>query len=237
MVKAMFQVELMSQVIKSPAQLVCAETGFVLSTSLQPSEILSDADPPGWSKRNETWTIEELLGLYDSKEAEITIFSKGITYTAEQLQVNPFFVEYVVRIHEWAHAGFHLGVDQGKCAELARAGLNNDESAERVTRDRLIGVYSAVDVHVHEQISQSITWLALEKLRANATSDEAKEACVLLLNTFKALTLRQPERYQLEKVQNIERNQLQSRLRDLIALIRDGSVQGNQKMWDTLMRW
>jgi hypothetical protein len=227
----------MSQVLKHPFQLVSAETGLVFASSLQPSEISSDDEPPGWAKRDEIWTIEELLGLYNSQEEKITIFNKGIEYIAQHLLVKPLYVEYIVRIHEWAHAGFHLGVDQNRSVELAKASLNDDKDVERVTREDLTGIYSSVDPYVHEQIAQSITWLALEKLRADATIDDAKEMCALLLETFKKLTLRQPKRYRLDQLQHLELIQFQKRLRDLIKLIRDGGVRGDQKTWDTIIPW
>ena len=231
------KMEMMSQVLKHPFQIVSAETGLVFANSLQPSEISSDDNPPGWAKRDEIWTIEELLGLYDSQKRKITIFKKGIEHVAQQLLVKSFYVEYVVRIHEWGHAGFHLGVDQNKSAELAKASLNNDKNTERAMCNKLTEIYSSVDSHVHEQIAQSITWLALEKLRADATIDDVKKACALLLETFNALTLRQPQRYRLDQLRHLERNQLQSRLRALIKLIRDGGVRGEQETWDTIMPW
>jgi len=74
-----------SQMIKPPHQLVSAETGLVLATALQAGEIESDDDPPGWDKREENWTIDELLGQYDARERKITIFTKGIEHAARQL--------------------------------------------------------------------------------------------------------------------------------------------------------
>ena len=142
-----------------------------------------------------------------------------------------------MRIHEWGHAGFHLGVDQAKSAELAKAYLSDDESVSRATRNKLTSIYSSVDSHVHEQIAQSITWLCLQKLRIGATAEDAKKACALLLDTFNALTLRQPKQYRLDKIQHLEPAQLQLRLRALIGLIRDGGVRGDQKTWDTIMPW
>ena len=173
------KMEMMSQVLKHPFQIVSAETGLVFANSLQPSEISSDDNPPGWAKRDEIWTIEELLGLYDSQKRKITIFKKGIEHVAQQLLVKSFYVEYVVRIHEWGHAGFHLGVDQNKSAELAKASLNNDKNTERAMCNK----------------------------------------------------------YRLDQLRHLERNQLQSRLRALIKLIRDGGVRGEQETWDTIMPW
>jgi hypothetical protein len=229
--------ETMGQVIKPPFQLVCAATGLVFATSLQPCEIHSDEDPPGWAKRNDVWTIEELLGLYSSKEKKITIFNKGIEHIAAQLHVKPFYVEHVVRIHEWGHAAFHLGLDRTESMQLVDASLNGDESAALTTSNKLASIYSSVDPHVHEQIAQSITWLALEKLEADASVDGAKKACALLLETFKRLTSRQPPQYRLDQFRNFKPNQLQSRLRSFIELIREGNVRGHQKAWDTIMPW
>src|SRR2546429_8856507 len=81
-------------------------------------------NPPGWAHRDELWTIDELLGLYEPHQRMITIFTKGIGHVAGQLGVQTFSVEYLVRVHEYAHAVFHLGVDQSPSASLAKAFLD-----------------------------------------------------------------------------------------------------------------
>jgi hypothetical protein len=101
--------EALAQFIKSPHNLVSAEVALVFALPMQPSERSVTEDPPGWAHRDELWTIDELLGLYESHKRMITIFTKGIEHVAGQLGVQTFFIEYLVRIHEYAHAVFHLG--------------------------------------------------------------------------------------------------------------------------------
>jgi hypothetical protein len=121
--------------------------------------------------------------------------------------------------------------------ELAKASLRDDEVMLRIAGEDLTGKYRSVDPYVHEQIAQSVTWLALEDLRAQATADKAKESCALLCETFTALTRRQPAAYQLDHLQHLEREHLQSRLRAVIDLIRNGDVRAYRTTWDTIMPW
>lgn len=229
--------EALSQMIKPAHQLVSAQTGLVLATALQPGEIKSDDDPPGWDKREENWTIDELLGQYDAQAREITIFTKGIAYVAQRMGALQEHVNYIVRIHEWAHANFHLGVTLETSMELAKASLRDDEALLRIAAEDLTEKYRSVDSYVHEQIAQSVTWLALEELRAQATADKAKQACAQLCEAFTALTRRQPAAYQVDHLQHLAHDQLRSRLRRVIDLIRNGDVRGDRKIWDTIMPW
>lgn len=235
--KTMTTLETMSQVLKPAYQLVSAETGLVFATSLLATEVMSDDDPPGWADRDEIWTIDTLLGCYNSQKCQIMIFNKGIKYIAHELSVKPLIIEYIVRIHEWGHAAFHLGVDEAKSSELAKAYLSNYENVGRITRNELFGVYLSVESYVHEQIAQSITWLCLEKLRAGAASVDAEKACALSIDTFNALTRRQPKQYRLDQFKQLECSQLKRRLRDFIGLVRDGGVRGDERTWDTIMPW
>jgi hypothetical protein len=229
--------EALSQMIKPPHQLVSAQTGLFIPTALQPGESPSEDDPPGWDKREENWTIDELLGQYEAQQREITIFTKGIEHAAPQLATTPSCLEYIVRIHEWAHANFHLGVTPERCVEITKADLRNDEDLLRIAGDGLTADYTSVDPYVHEQIAQSVTWLALEDLRAQAKADKTKEACARLCETFTALTQRQPAVYQVDHLLHLEREQLRNRLRAVIDLIRNGDVRAYRKAWDTIMPW
>ena len=159
------QMEYLAEVFKSPGQLVSAELSLCLATSMGPSERSTDEEPPGWADRYERWTIDELLGLYEPHKREITLFTKGIEHVAEQLRVKFQIVEYLVRIHEYAHAVFHIGVDLEKSYTLAKAFNDDDPSLERATVSELTAIFDSVDPHVHEQIAQVITRLVLEELR------------------------------------------------------------------------
>jgi hypothetical protein len=229
--------EALVQVIKSPFHLVSAEVALIFALPMQPSKRSVAIDPPGWAHRHELWTIDELLGLYEPQQRRITIFTKGIEHVAGQLGVPTFSVEYLVRIHEYAHAVFHLGVDHSTSVALAKAFLDNDPSLERTTASGLTAVYSSVDTYVHEQIAQLITRLVLEELGAKASVEAAKITCAKLRETFEKLMRRQPPQYRIDNLQHLEPKQLKKRLRALIVLIRNADVRGTRQVWDTVMRW
>ncbi|MER9255392.1 hypothetical protein NKI59_27030 [Mesorhizobium sp. M0598] len=229
--------EALSQVHQPPFQLVSAVAELVFAISMSPGERSTDEDPPDWRKRDEGWTIDGLLGVYVADKREITIFAKGIKHAAAQLGTTPSGLEYVVRLHEWGHAIFHLGVDRVKSAELAKASLTNDASAEQVTGQRLTDTYGSVDPYVHEQIAQALAWLALEELRSKATIDKAKTACARLSDTFEMLMRRRPPQYRLDSLRHLERDQLRRRVCGVIRLIRDAGVRADRETWDTIMPW
>ena len=227
----------LAHILKLPSQLVSAELSLYFATSMHPSECVSDEDPPGWGRRDELWTIDELLGLYEPAKRRITLYTKGIGHVSERLGVSPDTIRYLVRVHEHAHAVFHLGVDQAKSAELAASFLKDDKTLERETVAELSAVFSAVDSYVHEQIAQLITWLVLVSLHEKAGSEPTKEACKRLQETFKKLMQRQPPQYRLDGLQHLDEKQLRSRLRSLIDLVRSGDVRGTERSWNTIMTW
>jgi hypothetical protein len=227
----------MSQIFKPPSQLVKAETSLVFAPSMQPDEACTDDDPPAWADREEQWSIDELLGRYDLQIQKITIYNKGIEYVAGKLDVLEDWVKLIVRIHEWGHAVFHVGVDEEKSNELAKASLANDGSARKRTLDELTTNYDSVDPYVHEQFAQAVTWLSLETLRGDATVEEAKKASASIIEVFQRLTKRQPTQYRLDQLQRLKSDQLRTRLRAMIGLIRNKDVRGNQTVWDKIMLW
>jgi hypothetical protein len=233
----MKNLEAQSEIWKAPMHLVGPPTGRTFAQALQPAETATDEDPPGWNKREEGWSIEELLGQYSPQKRTITLFNKGIEHAARQLDLSVDGLRYVVRLHEWGHAVFHLGVDSDVNAELARAMVADDDNLMVATAEALLRTYTSVEAYVHEQIAQVITRLALERLRASATFEESKIAIETLLACFETLTTRQPAQYQIRQLRHLGEEQLQRRLQNVIGLIREDSVRGNQKTWDTIMAW
>jgi hypothetical protein len=98
-------------------------------------------------------------------------------------------------------------------------------------------IYQDVDDFVHEQIAQVITFLAIEGLRQDATMDESRRACSSLVEIFNELTSRQAPKYRLDDLSHLEIFRLRERLRDVVSLIRNGAVQGDERTWNTLMGW
>ena len=73
-----------------------------------------DAEPPGWADREERWSIDELLGVYDPKQLEITIFAKGIEYAAQKMAASPDAIRYLVRDSRMGSRGLPFGGRSGK---------------------------------------------------------------------------------------------------------------------------
>ncbi|MEJ2373841.1 MAG: hypothetical protein P8Y71_00005 [Pseudolabrys sp.] len=230
--------KVMSQVFKSPVPLVCGEVALYFAISLQPLELPpTDVDPPGWDRRDELWTIDELLGHYQADKREITLFNRGIRHVAGKLQADPEVVKYLVRIHEYAHAVFHIGVDRTTSARLAEAYVKGNPALERDTASALTAAYSSVDTFVHEQIAQLVTILALKGLELKASGCAAKTACTALSQTFEKLMRRQPPQYRLDGLAHLKPDKLRNRLRAFISLTRSGDVRATRRSWDTLMFW
>jgi hypothetical protein len=234
---SMRDIEALSQVMKPPYILSSDQAGLVFFHSMLPDEAFSDLDPPGWAGRNDRWSIDGLLGLYDSKLQKITIFSKGIDFVAEKLNVPAEGLKYIVRIHEWGHGVFHLGLDPASAGSLTSVDLASSTPLREVMLASATNIYQDVDDFVHEQIAQAITFLALEGLRRGATMEESRRACSSLIETFTALTSRQARKYRLDDLSHLETLRLGERLRDVVRLIRSKAVQGDEKTWNTLMGW
>lgn len=130
----MSDIEALSQVMKPPYMLVSDQAGLVFPHSLLPDEEVSDLDPPGWADRDEHWSIDGLLGLYDSKLQKITTFKKGIDFVAEKQNVSADWLMYIVRIHEWGHGVFHLGIDPASARSLTSVDLASDTPLREVSR-------------------------------------------------------------------------------------------------------
>src|SRR5690606_38158045 len=145
----------LSEACEPPFQLVCAAAGLVFSTSLPVRERDTNEEPPDWNKRDAGWTIDRLLGPYDPDNREITIYNKGVEHAVKQLDTTTERLRYVVRLHEWSHAVFHVGVDREKAHELAKASLADDKAAEQQMVQTLTEAYQSTAYHVHEQIAQA----------------------------------------------------------------------------------
>jgi hypothetical protein len=234
---SMSDIEALSQVMKQPYMLVSDQAGLVFPHSMLPDEVVSDIDPPGWAGRDERWSIDGLLGLYDSKLRKITIFSKGIDFVAEKLNVSADWLNYIVRIHEWGHGVFHLGVDPASARSLTSMDPASDTPLREVVLASATNIYQDVDDFVHEQIAQAITFLALEGLHRGATMEESRRACSSLIEMFNALTSRQAPKYRLDDLSHLETLRLSERLRDMVRLIHSKAVHGDEKTWNTLMGW
>ncbi|MDZ4736860.1 MAG: hypothetical protein SGJ07_10990 [Rhodospirillaceae bacterium] len=227
----------LSQIYRPPGQLTGATAGLVFATAMLPGEQTSEDDPPEWDRREEGWTIDGLLGCYDASSSMITIFKKGIDFAAPQIGTTAELLTIIVRLHEWAHATFHLGVDQATSTSLAKASLGNGTLQIEDTCCAMTQAYQAADSYVHEQIAQVLTRLALDDLLVGASVEQAKNSCTEAIAVFERLMRRQPEQYSLDWVKRLEMDRLRNRLRGFIALTRRRQIEPLRQVWDTVMPW
>ncbi len=134
--------------------------------------------------------IDVLYGRYIPEHLRVEIFVNRIRADAPRFDVRFLDLLTVVRIHEYAHAVVHTGVDVG-CVEeqlgtFAAEGTT-DWKSFRANRDR---AFSALDDESSELLAQAITWACLSQEPASSRSQR-------LIETFLALEERQPPRYQL----------------------------------------
>ena len=230
--------EVLSEIFRSPHLLAQQASGFQFARGpLTPSEHFSDQEPPEWAKRDERWTIDGLLGCYDAGQRQITIFNKGIDVIAPKFGLQPELLEMIVRVHEYGHSIFHLGMMQPEINSIL--GMP-PQSKEHVVSDTLrmrTDTYNDVARYVHEQIAQGITKIALTHLRAGATKDQSRNVCDKMVEAFDGLMRRQPEEYRLDHLGHLTPEQLGKRLHEFIALAHRRALTPDRGVWDTIMAW
>ena len=168
----------------------------------------------------------------------IIIYRKAIDFVSAQMKVDKKRLEYIVRLHEWSHAAFHLTVTQEESGDLARSSVEDDQQAIDAHLAVLLRAYQSVEPYVHEQVAQVLTYLMLDRLVQEATLDEAEKACKSLQEIFQVLMSRQPRRYQLKKsLLDLDPQVLARRLRTIIPLLRAGKIRGDSETWDKIVAW
>lgn len=232
------QLDLLSKICKPPHQLVTGEIGLDFVIGLCPKESSTDDDPPDWEERDELWGIDNFLGKYSAKERQIIIFDKAIDFVSAKLNVNSSRLKYIVRLHEWSHAAFHIAVCQEERYILAKLLSEEDEEKIDTHSKKLLCAYNSTDSYVHEQFAQALTYLALNRLYSDSTLDEARKICESLQDLFQTLMKHQRCSYRLDdRLFNLENEELGKRLGSIIPLLRSGKVRGDQETWDTIIAW
>ena len=231
--------EARSQVYKPPIQLVSCEIGLHFAIPLSPFESSSDQLPADWEERLERLGIDNFLGKYEERKRQITIFSRAIDFASDQMNVDRMKLEYIVRLHEWSHAAFHLAVTEEESFDVARWSVveKNEEAIETYFVALTDAYHSAAD-YVHEQFAQALTYLVLKGLAQEAVLDEAKKDCEALQGIFRSLMRRQASRYKLdESLLSLDRAVLSNRLGLVVPLLRAGKVRGDRETWDKIISW
>jgi len=231
-------IEGLSEIFRTAYQLAQQASGFQFAGGpLMPSEHYSDEEPPEWATREERWTIDGLLGCYDANQQRITIFNKGIKVIAPKFGLQPELLEMIVKVHEYGHSIFHLGMMQPEITSILGMPPQGKEHMVADTLRMRTETYSEVARYVHEQIAQGITKIALINLRASATKEQSRNVCDKMIEAFNALMRRQPEEYRLDHVAHLTHEQLGKRLHEFILLTHRGALTPDRGVWDTIMAW
>ena len=194
----------------------------------KPSEISSRANPPRRiTVRSDIIPIDEYLGRYDSSTQEITIFSKSIKQAASILKASPFHLTLIVRLHEYAHALLHLGIEQGD--HLSVLGKKSEWN-ERLSR--MNAWFNGLDPRLHETLAQLVTREGLRWLKYEATIPEALDAIDRITDLFTELSERQLREYQIDEYEELSTTRLISSIR----LLKSGGLVGFDA-WKTVVKW
>jgi len=176
--------------------------------------LFNQTQPPllGKYENGEIIPIDGILGQYDPKLKEITIFQKGIDWASEKLKVNSKGLEQVVKYHEWSHAILHLGKDtKGKSCKL--------------------GVYNRIDFHLHETLAQLWTYHAL-KHRIRYADVSSRDVLQTWLDVFLVLSHHQPLEYRgWEKFKGTPI----VRIRKFTHALRNNYVKGRYELFEQLV--
>jgi hypothetical protein len=157
--------------------------------SLGPFEVFSNQRPTHASSKAEGLApIDALYGIYKPKDLEITIFVENIKADADRFRLPYADFLSIVRLHEYAHAIVHLGID---CGELIQNGIGNRTywDSFRKMRDE---AFAGLDRPSHEFLAQAITLACL-------ASDNSETAFQGTIGTFDEIEDRQPMIYRLSK--------------------------------------
>lgn len=108
-----YVLEVMAQIMQAPFQIIQREVDhrWTFAIAHCPSETESDDEPPiRLAERGDVIAIDGILGLYNPDAQKITIFRKGINRVSKILDARPADLQFVVRLHEWAHTVLHVGL-------------------------------------------------------------------------------------------------------------------------------
>jgi hypothetical protein len=132
-------------------------TGLTWGVASMPDYVESDDEPPMILPPDAEIPIDGYLGRYEVQKRRIEIFMKAVTATAERLNCKPEVLLSVVRVHEYAHAILHLGLDgTGRQCDTA--------------------VYLSIEEVVHETVAQILTARVIKARVADTTDEQAKAA-------------------------------------------------------------
>ena len=179
--------------VKHPAVLVQASLQETFRPN-SPLEVFSDAQPrfrPQSQEEEKLIPIDELLGQYNYRKRSIEIFAKNIIHFAEsELKCDVGRLEYIVRIHEYAHALLHLGVSWDDEPSLIRNHTDGQQTDWKPFLQTRSVAFRSLRSDFHEFIAQVISWMVIGVLEPLGERNQIQDLFVRLME-------RQPKKYVL----------------------------------------
>jgi hypothetical protein len=229
--EAMSVVDALADIYKAPSELLEHVLQRIYSFVMMhpPKEISTEDDPPvKLDKRAEIIRIDGFLGLYSPDRQEITIFKKGIQVASDMLRVNPEHLKIIVRIHEWAHSIFHLGV-----TEKDRLKILKDDSYWSAVLNTSTQLFKEIENSLHELLAQILTFHCIQDLKQNAKTAQGKQTLEKVEETFHRLSSHQPPEYRIDDLLDVPRD----RILKSIGLLKNRSLAGKAETWKTVVTW
>lgn len=159
-----------------------------------PAEVYSDDRPafaPETAEQEEWIPIDILLGCYDPSRREIKIFTRNVIHFASTVfKRDAADVEFIVRLHEYAHAILHLGVFWKEEDEIMRQFRLGKETDWQVFLERRTAAFVNVPEEVNEWVTQLLVWITLEAVGEEERRKELQEVFLTVME-------RQPPCYKL----------------------------------------
>jgi hypothetical protein len=221
----------MQEVNKMPFHILADLLGHEYEFGLHghPAEIESDDAPPKRiDNKREWWPIDEVLGKYDPIARSITLYRIGIEAVGSRLDRPTEHIRKIVRLHEFAHALFHIGLTEKERLE----GLRNP-TVPIPNLDEKTGVFLSVETPVHENLVQLATFHALRRMAETANHVEARQILQETLDTFWALNQIQPPEYRIETYKDVPVR----RVVKGFGLLKNARIKGDWNTWNTVLTW
>lgn len=221
---------IIADVVRPPHEIFRDVTNYTYEFHKAPHLTHSSKEPPlKLGKKTELIPIDRYLGLYEPHRTHITIFDKGVTRAAKSIRCKTARdLEYVVTLHEWAHALVHIGLEK---EEASRAFLEEKFWGENF--EEWTVRYDSIERTLHERIAQLLTFHSLKMLAETARYDESRAVFNRMMDCFWVLNARQSRDYRIDDYKEIPKGRTIESLR----LLKRGWLKGIFEAWDIIIRW
>lgn len=183
----------------------------------------TESTPGSTRIRSDIVEIEGVLGEYDAPTTTSTLYTKNISSVSKQFGWEYDHLEFIVSLHEHAHATVHFGSPiPGPLKQ-----------PKRTKADQSYAEFSQDD-DFNELLAQVITYNAL-RIRQQSRAERG-EPSDELLDTFLALAAKQPYRYRIGADEGFEL--ARERLAQTIDMVQAGTLERHHmELWKTMSRW